>query len=394
MMLATRCPYCRTTFRVVQDQLKLCNGIVRCGSCRQVFNGIEQLQSADAAAQAMRDEVAAQPAQSNATDWPASAAANPDPVTIVADEPLTAATSQLPVEPETTEDLNLILTPVEEPPQGMMPPGDFDPLFAEPARPRYREEETHRLDLDLQYDARREPRLADEVIHDESVHGHAVEVGAFPRAPATEVPFSPPTPVIEPDEDDPAYRVEIRQPTPEPVYEEPAFVQRAKRQERYGRVGRIATALLTLAMVPALFLQSVDAFHLRLGAMLPDAKPALARICQLIACRTTLPAQIESVSIDSYELHSPAKGETAYTLKVLMRNRSALSQKWPHLELTLKDATETPIVRRVFDAKAYLTDKQAIPRGFAGHTEQAITLQFDVAPPLSPVGYEVYLFYP
>ncbi len=43
MALATQCPHCLTTFRVANDQLKLRAGLVRCGSCREVFNGIEHL---------------------------------------------------------------------------------------------------------------------------------------------------------------------------------------------------------------------------------------------------------------------------------------------------------------------------------------------------------------
>ncbi|KAF3997416.1 DUF3426 domain-containing protein [Glaciimonas immobilis] len=43
MALATQCPFCQTTFRVANDQLKLRAGLVRCGSCREVFNGIENL---------------------------------------------------------------------------------------------------------------------------------------------------------------------------------------------------------------------------------------------------------------------------------------------------------------------------------------------------------------
>ena len=39
MALATRCPHCQTTFRVASDQLKLRGGIVRCGTCQQVFDG-------------------------------------------------------------------------------------------------------------------------------------------------------------------------------------------------------------------------------------------------------------------------------------------------------------------------------------------------------------------
>lgn len=41
--LATRCPHCRTQFRVTTAQLELREGKVRCGSCREIFNGIEHV---------------------------------------------------------------------------------------------------------------------------------------------------------------------------------------------------------------------------------------------------------------------------------------------------------------------------------------------------------------
>ena len=43
MSLATRCPVCGTTFRVVQDQLKVSEGWVRCGRCDEAFNALEGL---------------------------------------------------------------------------------------------------------------------------------------------------------------------------------------------------------------------------------------------------------------------------------------------------------------------------------------------------------------
>ena len=41
--LYTRCPGCTTIFRVTEPQLALRDGQVRCGHCRTVFNGREQL---------------------------------------------------------------------------------------------------------------------------------------------------------------------------------------------------------------------------------------------------------------------------------------------------------------------------------------------------------------
>ncbi len=47
MALATSCPRCHTAFRVVPDQLKIRRGLVRCGSCRHVFSGIDSLRYID-----------------------------------------------------------------------------------------------------------------------------------------------------------------------------------------------------------------------------------------------------------------------------------------------------------------------------------------------------------
>ncbi len=43
MSLATRCAACGTVFRVVQDQLKVSEGWVRCGRCGDMFNALEGL---------------------------------------------------------------------------------------------------------------------------------------------------------------------------------------------------------------------------------------------------------------------------------------------------------------------------------------------------------------
>src|SRR5512137_640151 len=39
----TRCPECRTVFRVTAEQLALRDGQVRCGHCRATFDGVEEL---------------------------------------------------------------------------------------------------------------------------------------------------------------------------------------------------------------------------------------------------------------------------------------------------------------------------------------------------------------
>ena len=52
----TRCPGCKTIFRVTQQQLALRGGQVRCGHCHTVFNGIAALVSLDLRAHPERSE--------------------------------------------------------------------------------------------------------------------------------------------------------------------------------------------------------------------------------------------------------------------------------------------------------------------------------------------------
>lgn len=47
--LATRCPHCHTQFRVTPQQLALREGVVRCGACREVFNGTGHLSEHESA---------------------------------------------------------------------------------------------------------------------------------------------------------------------------------------------------------------------------------------------------------------------------------------------------------------------------------------------------------
>lgn len=362
MMLATSCPYCHTTFRVVQDQLKICNGIVRCGSCRQVFNGIEQLQSADAAL------LAASERAENRMHWPESAEANPNPFTVVAQEEDKAAFT------EAHDDLNLILTPAEEnPEQTHTSLSDTpDPVgYVIEAAP-----EMQAVNEDLTFAVEPIPKNYE---------------GDLTFAP-TQLPAEKQTvqsPPLEPEDDDPAYRVELRSQPPEP-----AFVQRARQQERFSRMSRIAMAVLILGLLPALVLQTVDAFHQQIAAAFPQMKPVLVQICEIIECQTDLPAQIDAVSVDASELQAPTAKEPAFTLNVLLRNRSLLAQAWPYIELTLKDANEKPVARRVFTAAEYLPSKLDATTGFAANSEHAVKLVFEVEQQLKPVGYRVYLFYP
>lgn len=82
MSLATRCTHCGTIFKVVQDQLKVSEGWVRCGRCHEVFNALPALFDLDTEAPPPRQvppppqapQTPAQPTSPAATAQPAQSA--------------------------------------------------------------------------------------------------------------------------------------------------------------------------------------------------------------------------------------------------------------------------------------------------------------------------------
>ena len=70
MSLATRCPACNTVFRVVQDQLRVSEGWVRCGRCSEVFNAVDQMVSSDSSATATELGQTTQPSVNIVVDSP------------------------------------------------------------------------------------------------------------------------------------------------------------------------------------------------------------------------------------------------------------------------------------------------------------------------------------
>jgi predicted Zn finger-like uncharacterized protein len=97
MALATRCPNCATTFRVVADQLKLRGGLVRCGSCRHVFDAISSITYVEDPSG--RDGLAATTPAHIASDVTSDVASNADAPAPAPIEPTPAVAAPLPPPP-------------------------------------------------------------------------------------------------------------------------------------------------------------------------------------------------------------------------------------------------------------------------------------------------------
>ena len=176
---------------------------------------------------------------------------------------------------------------------------------------------------------------------------------------------------------------------PEP--DEPEFVRRGRQRERSGKTMRIAMAAGSLLLLLVLAAQLVRTFGSALAARYPDMRPSLVTVCATLGCRIELPAQIDKLVIDTGELTT--LGGNAYTFSTQLRNQGDAIQSWPSIELTLLDADDKPLVRRVFGPRDYLPAGPLLASGFPAHAEQAVKLHFRVEEP-APSGYHVAVFYP
>ncbi len=176
-----------------------------------------------------------------------------------------------------------------------------------------------------------------------------------------------------------------------PESDEPEFVKRSRQQEQGNRTRKIAMLAGSVVLLLILIAQGAFTFRNALAARYPGAKPALVSGCALFGCRVELPAQVDNLVIDTGELTTLGGGAYAFTTQ--LRNQGAVPQAWPSLELSLTDASDKPLVRRVFAPRDYLAAGTPAANGLAPRVEQAITLHFRVDD-LQPSGYHIAVFYP
>jgi predicted Zn finger-like uncharacterized protein len=149
-------------------------------------------------------------------------------------------------------------------------------------------------------------------------------------------------------------------------------------------------SLVALAGLAAQF-----AFHFRgeIALLWPAAKPALERACAELGCDVPLPKRAELMSIEASDLQAYSVDPGVMVLSATLRNRAAFPQQLPSLELTLTNARDEAVARRVLYSGDYLGRPANRDAGFAGNSEIAVRV-FIEAPALKPTGYRLYLFYP
>lgn len=431
-MMLTRCPACQTVFRLRPEQVQARRGEVRCGHCFNPFNALTHRigdspeTPPDVAAEVKAEGTALEtplptppftPAKTSFNDldfevpesllperqepvWPRAAPLHEEEPSFDAWQPATPAPDAPPAlvradQPEALrlEPVDLPAEPQEEPPASrsflphQVPP--FPPLqdFIEPtlgeAAPALPPESTAAV-----------PPATPEVIRSERrpYPGRRTALRTEPGEAA---------PAENPEDGTPAPGID-KEPPPEQAQDEhgaPGYAgpDLDHLDKAYGpapgsqRVQRTALSLLSSVLAIGLAAQAIYIFRLDIARELPGLRPLLVAACQRLECAMPLPQAADKLNINA-ELQSEPGRPGRYILYATVKNHAAYTQAWPHLELTLTDAADNPVVRRVLAPEEWAPPER-LPSGLPGRGDISLRLPFD-APGLVPTGYRVYLFYP
>jgi len=378
----TQCPHCQTSFRVSHAQLSVARGVVRCGSCLQVFNAAKQLLEQHAGKEAVTPVAPSivQPAPSQAV------VSEPPPVVEapVNDEPPAPralsqkqwSASELDLD---SLDLDEELARLEQ--REIQPTTEFGRQREESLSARRDSPEADETEWrDSLFSARDDERLPEP---EDDVEPDAVEpepVNTARTEPSlslepVDLDDEPPIPQlrlhdpidpnarrerlsanVEPDGDElpsvePLRKKRQRAEVLQDLTDDPLQLDWQKRRSPWGR--RLLWALLVLLAAAGLAGQYI-AYHFDELARQDQYRPWFQQFCPQIGC--TVPSKVDIGKIKSSNLvvRSHPEFSGALVVDAIIYNRATFSQPFPLLELRFADLNGHLIASRRFKPGEYL----------------------------------------
>lgn len=148
-------------------------------------------------------------------------------------------------------------------------------------------------------------------------------------------------------------------------------------------VSKLAVLILSLALA----LQWVWIERRTLAAAEPGVAQALRAVCQTWGCEISAPPVRDGMVIDHSSLTPREEG--GFLLRWSWRNATSQALETPALELTLFNAQDKALARRVI----FVSDLQA-PASLAANQTWDGQLQIMTGDDLTPLGYRLLSFYP
>lgn len=400
MSLVTVCPKCRSEFEVTADQLKLHDGLVRCGQCSHVFDGFVHLKDS---LPTLTRKVGEPPRTSSSENFASSAASSGQvPSVSLGEPPAPEAISAMLGSPLRSQ---LAAEPPRQPSAAPVPLPDDGPFIPSV--------DMRVSEVSRSTDGRFEPALNSNQASRQSTHHESASNGGPVRVrtvgqPAVSEPFIGAIQVTRAKAsgadtaapEQPSLRIigESRLRGEDPSASGrtvPEFLEEDDEPQVSWHTPLWMVGSLLLAL--ALIVQVAVVMRNDIAAAMPTVRPLLVQLCQPLGCEVGYVRQIDRIFIVGSELRqapasSPDQANRDYVLRLTLQNRASHAQPWPALMLALNDASGTVVVR-----KAILPDEYLPTNLLNGPFEARQEVSLDVPLAVKGVavsGYELVKFFP
>jgi predicted Zn finger-like uncharacterized protein len=448
MLLATRCPFCETVFRLQPAQLALRRGLVRCGHCHEVFDATSSLfetaEGADFSTATPIPAVAATemvlgrlpderpdplpgaplpderpgllgnppPARPASPDFSAEAWDPWAPAAdAVIDERLRHSAAYLPhvgiatgagvavtprsaTEPELPHHASSANIPRDDEPMfpdAPLEPFAYDsdaPAVAPATAPAAEVPEltlTHTPSVWHKTARPNERPLDEPVLHESATLYDSVPDGE-PRF--NTLPQDTAHTIA------PAHvSTEPFAATPPEDGVDPFPVVRETRAPAPSRAGWIVFGtLLALLLIVALLAQLAWWQRETVMVYFPRTQMVYAQACERLGCQLTPPHDIDGLQVEPSDLRQ-VDGPHKLELKMPLHNRFNVALAYPAIELTLLDDKNNVALRRVLWPQDYVAPGTSVTAGLAAHSTQTMIVRLDTGNAIAS-NFRVQIFYP
>lgn len=386
MSYTTQCPSCQTRFKVNDKQLSAANGLVRCGRCSHVFNATEHFVSTDTPPPVLTPPpLAPQPAPAP----PPAAARTPQPPADPMDDfelELPDFDPQTAAGPAPAADFELEAAPALAPATELQQPDsassreaeEFQRALAEALQTR-KNSPPPSQNYVAELDEPEQSAPLPDVFGNKRRRGEQADDVPPPAAAASseqaDIPAPPPRP-------------------PHP-YGDLGETDEDSSKDEQRRNPLLTVAMVLLAIIGSVLLagQLVYFNRTRIAAEVPEARPALEAFCHIAGCSVPWPTDIAQIRTEWSELAFVPEHANLIQLSATLKNHAAFAQNYPMLEVSLKDADDQVLIRKVFSPKEYLKADDFKLQRFNANSEVKVTMRLD-AGKVRAMGYSLYWFYP
>lgn len=378
-LMRTRCPACGTVFRVTSEQLRLKAGKVRCGHCHSVFNAFDEFLPED------HSPVVSQSGPSPGADEGGNHVPHTWPEIALPESFVEKLESSAVVESVAAE----LDVPPQESVAAEGAAADQETIPAEP--------EVAAASLDRPLEAVSEAASTNDLRPESSPDTGKLPEDELP-GDGREVlcgPVTEPLPETQEESTQAARQaglVAARELADSPAYNRwaaGALADGGASSFALPPARRLLWPFVVVALLLALGLLLQLLLHFRSEVV--RWLPAAADYYQQAGISVPLPRNPDLVVIEASDLQADnARG--LFVLQATLHNRATYAQDWPALELTLTDASDNVVARRVMQAAEYLPPLIS-PEVFPANGEVAVRLWIE-ARNLGAAGYRLYVFYP